>query len=80
MAIIPTIVRDGTIKELKTIEDSTKLGQLMIFVDLIAKGKKHPNLIVQPGSMDEKYPAYLIHELPIFTYSGLYYPLMEENK
>lgn len=52
----------------------------MLYVGLITKSCKHPNLIVAKGSVDDKYPKYLADDLPIFEYGGYYLQVGEENK
>ena len=44
----------------------------MLFVEIIAKNKRHPGLIVQANSYDDKFPSYLDSDVPVFTYNGLY--------
>ena len=52
----------------------------MLYVGIITKSCKHPNLIVAKGSVDDKYPKYLADDLPIFDYGGYYLQVGEENK
>jgi hypothetical protein len=72
LSLLPSFVSDGSITELKTIHDSIKLGQFLLYTDLVCITMKHPNLLVQPGSLDEKYPKYLANDIPIFKYNGCY--------
>ena len=44
----------------------------MLYVDLLENTMKHPNHIVQPGSLDEKFPQFLADDVPIFKYNGYY--------
>jgi hypothetical protein len=44
----------------------------MLYTELLEITTKHPNLIVQPGSLDEKFPKFLANDIPIFKYNGYY--------
>lgn len=70
--MMPTFVADGSLAKLDSIDESIKLGQWMIYTELLEVVFKHPNLIVQPGSMDEKYPKFLANDIPLFKYNGYY--------
>jgi len=43
--MIPSMVKDGEIKELKTLEDSVKLGQYMLAYRNILQLKKDPRIV-----------------------------------
>lgn len=78
MKMMPNLQED--VPQLKTVEDSILLGQLMIYADILIKAMKHPNIIAAPGSYDAKYPKYLADDLPLFSYDGLYIEKKIENK
>ena len=82
MGMLPSFKKDGSLKELKSVDDSIKLGQFMIYVGILNKCRIHPNLIVQPGSHDEKFPKFLSDDVPVFTFDGLYTVIFnkEEDK
>ena len=61
LKLIPTLVKDGEIKELNTMEDSIRLGQYMIVYRNILQLKKDPR-IVQAGN--EKTPKYVVPAPP----------------
>ena len=70
MEMIPHFKEE--IKELKLVEHSIKLGQFMLFVNILARVTHHPHLPVTPNSKDTKLPKYLADDLQIFDHSGLY--------
>lgn len=74
---LSSFVEDKLLTQLDTIEDSNKLGQFMMFEQMISKGQSHPNLQEKPGTKKHKYPQFLAHDLPLFSYSGVY---ILENK
>jgi hypothetical protein len=43
--MIPTLVKDGEIKELKTMEDSIRLGQFMMVYRNIMQLRKDPRIV-----------------------------------
>lgn len=79
MKMIPSLVNAGEIKQLKTIEDSIKLGQYMILCRSILQLRKDPRY-VQSGN--EKTPKFVIPEKDTVPMSdkGIYMVLEEENK
>ena len=50
LALIPNLTKDDMITELKTVKDSSRLGQLMMFVGLLSKARTHPNLKITKGT------------------------------
>jgi len=54
--MIPTLVSDGAITQLETIEDSVKLGQQMINFNLIIQMRKDPGMI----HSNAKIPKYVV--------------------
>ena len=69
---IPSFTEDKLIEKLKTVKDSMKLGQFLMFDLMISRGVSHPNLGHKPGSKLFKYPKFLAHELSLFDHGGLY--------
>jgi hypothetical protein len=65
---------------MENVEDSMKLGQFLVFCDMVEVCTKHPNFLVQAGSWDEKYPKYLATDLPFFRVDGLYVIKKSGNK
>mgnify|MGYP000916145446 FL=1 len=80
MGMLPSFKKDGSLKELKSVDDSIKLGQFMIYVGILNKCRIHPNLIVQPGSHDEKFPKFLSDDVPVFTFDGLYTVIFDKEE
>jgi translocation protein SEC62 len=78
LKMIPTLVKDGEIKELKTLEDSIRLGQYMIVYRNILGLKKDPR-IVQAGN--EKTPKYVVPGPPTapMTDTGIYMIMEAED-
>jgi hypothetical protein len=76
--MIPSLVKDGEIKELKTLEDSIRLGQYMIVYRNILGLKKDPR-IVQAGN--EKTPKYVVPGPPTapMTDTGIYMIMEAED-
>ena len=79
LKMIPTILEDGKIKDLKTIEESIMLGNLMMGLRNIIQLRADPRLIQQGN---EKTPRYVIPEKPGvgMTEKGIYMIIEEENQ
>jgi len=60
MKLIPTIIEDGTIKQLETIDDSIKLGQQMLNFRLMIQMRKDPGMI----HSNAKIPKYVVQSPP----------------
>jgi hypothetical protein len=68
--LIPTIIEDGTIKQLESIDDSIKLGQQMLNYRLMIQMRKDPGMI----HSNAKIPKYVVQCPPDqpMTDKGLY--------
>lgn len=78
LKMIPSFTNAGEITQLKTIEDSIKLGQYMILCRAILQLKKDPRYI----QTNEKIPKFVIPEKDTapMTDKGIYMILEEESK
>ena len=78
MKLIPTFIKDGSITQLKTMQDSIRLGQQMILYRVIIQLRKDPR-IVQAGN--EKTPKYIVPEKPMapMTETGIYMIMEKES-
>jgi hypothetical protein len=74
---LPSFTQDKLLTELESVQDANKLGQYMLYQQLISKGESHPNLKEKPGAKLHKYPKFLSHTIPIFGHDGQY---ILENK
>lgn len=69
MKMIPSFVADGTLTELKTIEDSIRLGNFMILTKNIVTVVRDPRMI---GSANEKIPKYIVPDKSSLHDKGIY--------
>ena len=68
------------IPQLESLEDSIRLGQLMLYTEVLQKAIKHPNYIVPEGTQEHKFPKYLADDLPVFAFDGFYTVTKEEDE
>lgn len=77
MKMIPSFVEDGSIKQLKTLEDSVRLGSFMQITETIISVQKDPRLVNQ-GT--EKIPKYVVPSKQPMTDKGIYMFVEKEDK
>lgn len=77
LSMIPSLVADGEIKQLKTIDDSIKLGNFMIITKNIIQVRKDPRIM---GQGTEKIPKYVVPDKAAFNDKGLYMVIEKEDK
>jgi translocation protein SEC62 len=77
MKMIPSFIEDGSIKQLKGIEDSVKLGNFMILTRSIISVQRDPRLVNQ-GT--EKIPKYIVPDKKPLDDKGIYMVLEKEDK
>jgi len=79
LGLIPSLVEDGQVKQLKSIEDSINLGNMMVQFGNLIQLRADPRLI-QQGS--EKTPKYVIPERKgsPMTDKGIYMIIEENSK
>ena len=73
--MLPTLQKDGELTDLKTLQDSIQLGNLMIRYRLIIPLEKDPRLI---SSGNEKIPKYVVPAKTMFSDKGIYMVLEKE--
>jgi len=73
LAMIPTFVKEGSIKKLETIDDSVALGQQMLEWKIIIQLRKDPGLV----HANEKIPKFVVPTPPDakFTEKGIFHIL-----
>lgn len=75
--MIPTFVKEGSITQLKTLEDSIKLGTMMLMCQNILFLKKDPRIV---QSEKEKCPRYVVPDrAPGMSDKGLYMVIESEE-
>lgn len=77
LKLIPTLVEEGLIKQLKSMDDSIRLGNLMIITKNCVQVKADPRI---PGAASEKCPKYVVPDKNPFTDKGIYMVLEKEDK
>lgn len=77
MKMIPTFVAEGIVKQLKSIEDSIRLGNLMIVTKNVVQLKGDPRV---PGAATEKCPKYVVLDKNPFSDKGIYMMIEKEDK
>ena len=77
LKMIPSFVQDGSIKQLKSMEDSVKLGTCMQLTETIIAVQKDPRLVNQ-GT--EKIPKYIVPTKHPMTDKGIYMFVEKEDK
>ena len=77
MKMIPTFVEEGLVKQLDNIEDSIRLGNLMIVTKNVVQLKADPRI---PGASQEKCPKYVVLDKNPFSDKGIYMMIEKEDK
>jgi translocation protein SEC62 len=75
--LIPTFVEEGMVKQLKTIDDSIRLGNMMILTRNCVTVKGDPRIV---GASTEKVPKYIVPDKNTFSDKGIYMVLEKEDK
>jgi len=77
MKMIPSFSKDGDIKQLKTIEDSIRLGNFMLMTQNIICLKRDPRIM---GQGTEKMPKYVVPDKAALNDKGIYMVMEKEDK
>ena len=77
LKMIPTLVKEGLVKQLKTMDDSIRLGNLMIITKNAVQVKGDPRI---PNSSAEKCPKYVVLDKDPFSDKGIYMMIEKEDK
>ena len=77
MQMIPTFIKEGLINKLDTMDDSIRLGNMMIVTRNVVQVKGDPRIV---GTANEKCPKYVVPDKNPFSEKGIYMVLEKENK
>jgi hypothetical protein len=77
MSLIPTFKSEGLIKSLDSMEDSIRLGNMMIVARCAVQVKGDPRIV---GTKTEKCPKYVVPDKNPFSDKGIYMVVEKENK
>lgn len=77
LSMCPTLIEDGMLKQLKSLDDSIRLGNLGIVTRNVVQVRADPRI---PGAPNEKKPKYIVPDKNPFYDKGLYMVIEKEDK